>query len=173
MTGSFRHTSPEAGGAGRGRPPLVTDAELVCLAVAQVLLRYHDEHPWLRAAASRVGHLFSRLLARSQYNQRLKRAARLLEAARGRYAVAGPPNPGTAEPLRLLDGTPVGCGQSKLTTRRSALFGWGRHRLRQLPLTLVLGRQTHAGHDRGQHRHLVRASQTPNSSPSGHKPARC
>src|ERR687897_3930147 len=43
---------------GPGRPPAVTDAELVCLAVAQVLLRYHDEHHWLRAAPTRVGHLF-------------------------------------------------------------------------------------------------------------------
>jgi len=33
------------------------------LAVAQVLLRYNDEHHWLRAAPSRVGHLFPRLLA--------------------------------------------------------------------------------------------------------------
>ena len=28
---------------GPGKPPDVTDAELVCLAVAQVLLRYDDE----------------------------------------------------------------------------------------------------------------------------------
>ena len=41
--------------AGPGRPPAVTDAELVCLAVAQVLLRYHDEHHWLGAAPARVG----------------------------------------------------------------------------------------------------------------------
>ena len=33
-----------------GRPPAVTDAELVCLAVAQVLLRYNEEHHRLRAA---------------------------------------------------------------------------------------------------------------------------
>ncbi len=32
--------------------------------------------------------------------------------------------PGSAELLRLLDGTPVGCGQSKLTTQRSNLFGY-------------------------------------------------
>ena len=38
---------------GPGRPPEVTDAELACLAVAQVLLRYDDELHWLRAAASR------------------------------------------------------------------------------------------------------------------------
>jgi len=43
---------------GPGRPPTVTDAEVVCLAVAQVLLRYNDEHHWLRAAPARVGHLF-------------------------------------------------------------------------------------------------------------------
>jgi hypothetical protein len=43
---------------GPGRPLEVTDAELVCLAVAQVLLRYNDERHWLRAAADRVGHLF-------------------------------------------------------------------------------------------------------------------
>ena len=35
---------------GPGRPLQVTDAELVCLAVAQVLLRYNDERHWLRAA---------------------------------------------------------------------------------------------------------------------------
>ena len=64
-----------------GRPPTLTDAELVCLAVAQVLLRYNDEHHWLRAAPARVGHLFPRLLGQSEYNQRLKDAASLLEAA--------------------------------------------------------------------------------------------
>jgi hypothetical protein len=44
--------------SGPGKPPEVTDAELVCLAVAQVLLRYDDERHWLRAARARVGHLF-------------------------------------------------------------------------------------------------------------------
>ena len=59
----------------------MTDAELVCLAVAQVLLRYDDERHWLRAARKRVGHLFPRLLGQSEYNQRLKNAAPLMEAA--------------------------------------------------------------------------------------------
>ena len=66
---------------GPGRPPQVTDAELVCLAVAQVLLRYHDERHWLRAAPDRVGHLFPRLLSQSEYNQRLKAVSPLMEAA--------------------------------------------------------------------------------------------
>jgi hypothetical protein len=106
---------------GPGRPPLVTDAELVCLAVAQVLLRYNDEHHWLRAAASRVGHLFPRLLRQSEYNERLKDTAPLMEAALRWLARH---TPGSAEPLRLMDATPIGCGQSTITTRRSNLFGW-------------------------------------------------
>ena len=104
-----------------GRPQVVTDAELVCLAVAQVLLRYDDERRWLRAAPSRVGHLFPRLLRQSEYNARLKAAAPLLEAAL-RWLAAQ--TPGSAELLRLADGTPVPCGASRTTAMRSDLFGW-------------------------------------------------
>ena len=32
--------------------------------------------------------------------------------------------PATAELLRLLDGTPVVCGRSRTTARRSNLAGW-------------------------------------------------
>ena len=106
---------------GPGRPRLVTDAELVCLAVAQVLLRYNDERHWLRAAASRVGHLFPRLLEQTEYNQRLKQAAPLMEAALRWLAEH---TPASAEPLRLMDATPIGCGQSRTTSQRSNLFGW-------------------------------------------------
>jgi hypothetical protein len=107
--------------AGPGRPPAVTDAELVCLAVAQVLLRYHDEHHWLRAAPSRVGHLVPRLLSQSEYNRRLRQLAWLLEAAL-RWLADHTPTSG--ERLRLLDGTPVVCGRSRTTAKRSALAGW-------------------------------------------------
>src|SRR5467141_622524 len=68
-------------GLGRRGPPQVTDAELACLAVAQVLLRFDDERHWLRAAPRLVGHLFPRLLGQSEYNDRLKAAAPLMEAA--------------------------------------------------------------------------------------------
>jgi hypothetical protein len=106
---------------GPGRPLQVTDAELVWLAVAQVLLRDNDERHWLRAAPTRVGHLFPRLLAQSEYNQRLKDLAPLMETALRWLATH---TPGSAELLRLLDGTPVGCGQSTITAKRSDLFGY-------------------------------------------------
>jgi hypothetical protein len=40
--------------SGPGRRPEVTDAELVCLPVAQVLLRFDDERHWLRSAPNHV-----------------------------------------------------------------------------------------------------------------------
>lgn len=108
------------GRSGPGKPPEVTDAELACLAVAQVLLRYDDERHWLRAAPARVGHLFPRLLRQSEYNDRLKAAAPLMEAALRWLADH---TPGSAEMLRLMDATPVPRGQSAVTARRSGLFG--------------------------------------------------
>jgi hypothetical protein len=62
-----------------------------------------------------------RLLGQSEYNQRLKDLAPLLEAAL-RWLAAK--TPGSAERLRLLDGTPMDCGQSTVTAKRSCLFGY-------------------------------------------------
>ncbi len=110
--------------SGPGQRPEVTDAELVCLAVAQVLLRFDDERHWLRAAVSRVGHLFPRLLRQSEYNYRVRAAGPLTEAAL-RWLAAH--TPASAELVRLLDATPVPCGQSAAMARRSDLFGWARY----------------------------------------------
>ncbi len=107
--------------SGPGMPPEVTDAELACLAVAQVLLRYDDERHWLRAAGSRVGHLFPRLLRQSEYNTRLKALAPLMEAALRWLADQ---TPSSAEMLRLMDATAVPCGHSVITAKRSDLAGW-------------------------------------------------
>ena len=40
---------------GPGGRPVVTDAELACIAVAQVLLRLDDERHWLRIALRLIG----------------------------------------------------------------------------------------------------------------------
>jgi hypothetical protein len=113
--------SSGSGRSGPGRPPEVTDAELACLAVAQVLLRHDDERHWLRAAPKLIGHLFPRLLGQSEYNERLKNLAPLMEAALRWLAEA---TPGSAELLRLMDATPVPCGASAVTAKRSGLYGW-------------------------------------------------
>jgi hypothetical protein len=80
-----------------------------------------DERHWLRAATFRLRHLFPRLLRQSEYNQRLRAAGPLMEAALRWLADH---TPAAAELLRLLDATPVPCGQSAVTARRSDLYGW-------------------------------------------------
>ena len=106
---------------GPGGRPEVTDAELTCIAVAQVLLRFDDERHWLRTASRLIGHLFPRLMRQSEYNARLRRLAPLMEAALRWLADA---TPATAELLRLMDATPVPCGQSAVTAKRSDLYGY-------------------------------------------------
>jgi hypothetical protein len=81
-----------------GQRPEVTDAELACLAVAQVLLRYDDERHWLRAAPARVGHLFPRLLRQSPQRRECPALLPELAAAtrRGHHLDAEKPaRPGT------------------------------------------------------------------------------
>ena len=58
---------------GPGHPPKLSDAELVCLAVAQVLLGYRSERRWLRAVADRLGHLFPYVCGQAAYNRRYGR----------------------------------------------------------------------------------------------------
>ncbi len=103
-----------------GRPPRLTDAELACLAVAQVLLGCASERRWLRFARVRLGHLFPDLPAAAGYNKRLRAAGPLL--ARVIPALARR-CPTWEDSARLLDSTPVPCAASRQTVRRSDLGG--------------------------------------------------
>ena len=104
---------------GPGRPPRLSDSELVCLAVAQVLLGCNSERRWLRFAQHRMGHLFPYLPTPSAYNKRLRRAAGLVAAAIRQVAMLAPTWHDT---FRLLDSTPVPCAASRQTVKRSALW---------------------------------------------------
>ena len=106
---------------GPGRPPRLADSELICLAVAQVLLGYDSERRWLRAVTDRLGHLFPYVCGQAAYNRRLRRAAPLVTQLLHALAVACP---SWCDQWRLLDATPVPCGQSRETVKRSQLAGW-------------------------------------------------
>jgi Transposase DDE domain len=105
---------------GPGRPPRLSDAELVCLAVAQVLLGARSERHWLRFARARLGHLFPYLPSQAGYNKRLRAAGHHLSLAIRHLAMAAP---SWRDGFRLLDATPLPCGQSRETVKRSALWG--------------------------------------------------
>jgi hypothetical protein len=105
---------------GRGRPPKLSDSELVTLAVAQVLLGCNSERRWLRFVARRLGHLFPWLPGQSGYNRRLRAAAPALALVLDHLARH---TPSWWDQWRLLDATPVPCGNSRQTVERSELAG--------------------------------------------------
>jgi hypothetical protein len=108
------------GRSGPGRRPKITDAELIALAVAQVFLHSPSERRFLRFARRRLGHLFGYIPQQSGYNKRLRALAPQICAVITHLART---SPSFGERLRLLDSTPVPCGASRETVKRSALAG--------------------------------------------------
>jgi hypothetical protein len=105
-----------------GRPPRISDSELICLAVAQVLLDCPNERRFLRLARQRLGHLFPYIPGQSGFNKRLRSLAPQLVQA---ITLLARLSPSFCDRVRLLDSTPVPCAASRETVRRSALAGIG------------------------------------------------
>lgn len=103
---------------GPGRPPELTDAELICLAVAQVHVGCNSERRWIRMVHSRMKHLFPYVPQQSGYNKRLRAATELLKVI---IAALVNRTPSSLDRVRLLDSTPIPCGASRETVKRSAL----------------------------------------------------
>ena len=105
------------GRAGNARRRL-SDAEIVTLCVAQVLMGIPSDRRFLRAARRQLGHFFPQLPSQDALH---KRRARLAEAIEWLVGVFAAQSPGSRDDLLLLDSTPVECGRSVETTRRSQL----------------------------------------------------
>ena len=102
---------------GNGRRKL-SDAEIVTLYVAQALMGIPSDRRFLRAAKRQLGHLFPWLPSQDALHKRRARLADTIEWLCGLVAAQCP---GAEDDLVLLDSTPVECGRSLETTRRSAL----------------------------------------------------
>lgn len=105
---------------GARRRPQITDAELVCLAVAQILLDCPSERRFLRLARTRLGHLFPYLPQQPGFNKRLRALAPQIVRLLNTIAFA---SPSWCDQVRLLDSTPVACGASRETVKRSDFAG--------------------------------------------------
>ena len=105
---------------GPGRPPKITDSELIALAVAQMFLGMPNDRKFPALAGWRLGHLFPYLPKQPGYNKRLRALAPTIARVITDLAVS---SPSFGDGLRLLDSTPVPCGQSRETARRSELVG--------------------------------------------------
>ncbi len=107
-----------------GIAPRISDAELVTLAVAQALLGFTSEARWLRYGRAHLGRLFPYLPAQSGYNKRLRKLAGtlgwLIRALGERTSLSG-------DDVWLVDSTPVECGRSRETAKRSDLAGFAEY----------------------------------------------
>lgn len=104
-----------------GRPPLLSDSELVCLAVAQALLQVHNEARWLRFVGQRLGALFPYRPKRPGYNKRLRSALPLVKRV---IRLLARDTDFWLDTVWITDSTPVPCGMSRPTVKRSDLAGW-------------------------------------------------
>ena len=101
---------------------MFTDSELLTLAVAQVLLRYDGERRWMRHVHSdpELRAMFPHVPQQPGYNKRLRDAHPLL--CRTILTLAGC-CPSWFDDLWITDATPVPCGMSRETVKRSELGG--------------------------------------------------
>jgi Transposase DDE domain len=96
----------------------VTDAEVVTLAVAQAMMNIASDREFLATARQRLKHLFPKLPAQPGY---WKRRHRLADTIEWPIAIFAQDCPGYHDQVVLLDSTPVECGRSVETSRRSEL----------------------------------------------------
>ena len=107
-----------------GITPTLSDAELVTLAVMSALLGCVSERRWLRRAGREFRHLFPYLPQQSGYNKRLRGACELV---RRMIRVLAQDTSLWTDDVWVVDSTPVGCGCSRETAKRSDLAGWAEY----------------------------------------------
>jgi len=112
-----------------GRPvagirPQITDAELVTLAVMQAVLGFTSEARWLRYARSHLRGMFPRLPQQPGYSKRLRALAATMSWL---IAVLARDTSVWSDDVWIADSTPVECGRSRETARRSELAGWAEY----------------------------------------------
>jgi hypothetical protein len=107
-----------------GLTPRLSDAELITLVVLQALLGFTSEARWLRYANAHLRAMFPYLPTQSGYNKRVRAAAAMLRAVCAH--LVGRCSRSTDD-LWVVDSTPVECGRSRETAKRSDLAGWAEY----------------------------------------------
>lgn len=103
-----------------GRKPDLSDAELLCLAVAQQLLQFDSERRFVRFAKAHLVGMFPTMPDQSGYSKRIRAAGGLIAAVTLELARD---TASWQDLLRLVDSTPIPCATSRETVKRSDLAG--------------------------------------------------
>ncbi len=107
-----------------GIAPGLSDAELVSLAVLQALLGFDSEARFVRYAKAHLAPWFPYLPERPGYNKRLRRSGELMAQV---MACLARDCPSWYDDVWVVDSTPVECGRSRETQKRSDLAGWAEY----------------------------------------------
>jgi len=116
------HLAPWRPAMGIG--PQLSDAELVTLAMMQAVLGFTSEAKWLRHAHSHLRHLFPYMPKQPGYNKRLRKASALLRHV---IRLLATDTSVWSDDVWIVDSTPVECGRSRETVKRSDLAGWAEY----------------------------------------------
>ena len=104
-----------------GFAPKLSDAELLTLAALQTPLGFDSEARFVRYAEERLTPWLPYLPGRSGYHKRLRRSGQLMQHVLGALARDCP---SYHDDVWLVDSTPVECGRSRETQKRSERPGW-------------------------------------------------
>jgi hypothetical protein len=107
-----------------GMAPTLSDAELVTMAVMSALLGFTSERRWLRYVTENLAGMFPRQIGQSGYNKRMRKAFFLFIRVIRMLAMD---TSLWSDDVWVIDSTPVECGRSRETTRRSDAAGWAEY----------------------------------------------
>jgi len=107
-----------------GIAPVTSDAEMITLAVLAQLLGYTTERRWLRFAHQHLTSWFPHIPDQSGYNKRLRKLVGTMALVQRCLAQD---TRQWFDDTWLVDSTPVECGRSIDTVRRSDLSGWAQY----------------------------------------------
>jgi hypothetical protein len=105
-------------------PITLSDAELLTMAVMSALLGFTSERRWLRYVDGFLAGMFPRRIGQSGYNKRLRKAFPLFIRVIRMLAMD---TSLWSDDVWVVDSTPVPCGCSRETVRRSDAAGWAEY----------------------------------------------
>jgi hypothetical protein len=107
-----------------GTPLTLSDTELLTMAVMSALLGFTSERRWLRYADKELAGMFPRTIGQSGWNKRVRKAFFLFIRVIRMLAMD---TSLWSDDVWVVDSTPVQCGCSRETVRRSDAAGWAEY----------------------------------------------
>jgi hypothetical protein len=107
-----------------GTPLTLSDGELLTMAVMSALLGFRSERRWLRYVSKDLAGMFPRRIGQSGYNKRMRKAFFLFIRVIRMLAMH---TSLWSDDVWVVDSTPVQCGCSRETVRRSDAAGWAEY----------------------------------------------